>query len=226
MHMSSNYLCSCANHSGVFEVTCLHSPAPPVFGMGLSQSDNTSTANTSNSCWTLIFWRSQLEVNTFEHETHQPERKRQLPTHTQWQVLGLLISRSIDNKECLLIAQGRRTLLEMIGDKEGWDFLLEKQTGGEIPGRNFSERQSKCTFPACDLNVVNKTGVQCPALIVSVAPFETLGKLFNLSLSRFSQLQKPKKLLLNLEKSLSTYESKQNVNSTLSSALLHHFQFL
>lgn len=76
----------------------------------------------------------------------------------------------------------------MIGDKEGWDFLLEKQTEGEIPGRNSSEHQSKCTFPACDLNVVNETGVQCPALTVSVAPFETLGKLFNLSLSRFSQL--------------------------------------
>lgn len=104
MHISSNYLCSCANYSGVFQVTCLHSPAPTVFGMGLSQSDNTSTANTSNSCWTLIYWRSQLEVNTFEHETHQPEWKPQLPTHTQWQVLGLLIKRNTDNKECLLIA--------------------------------------------------------------------------------------------------------------------------
>lgn len=128
-------------------VSILHSLASPMFGMGLSQSDNTSTANTSNSCWTLIFWRSQFEVNTFEHETHQPEWKHQLPTHTQWQVLGLLVRRNSENKECLLIAEGRRSLLEIVGDKEGWDFLLEKQTRGEIPGWNSSKHQSKCTLP-------------------------------------------------------------------------------
>lgn len=45
------------------------------------------------------------------------------------------------------------------------------------------------TFPACDLSVVNKgTGIQCSALIGLVAPFDTLDKLLNLSVSRFYQL--------------------------------------
>lgn len=50
-----------------------------------------------------MFWKFQLEGNTFERETHQPERKHPLPTDSG-RYLDFLLEGNIDSKKCLLIA--------------------------------------------------------------------------------------------------------------------------
>lgn len=99
-------------------LSTLHFPPLLVFWGGVQQVwQHVYSKHIKFLCWTLIFWKFQLELNTFEHETHKPEWKHPLPTQSR-RYLDLLEVATWKTKKVLLLSHKRRKLLEIMGVKK------------------------------------------------------------------------------------------------------------